>query len=200
MKLGRLDLCDNSDPEPGGWRRMAAVMHNSHQLDLTVDHITAGELTKYKVAHLTGTGKLDLSDESRAAIQSFVRTGGTLIVDAAGGDVEFADSFQVQAAAMFPDDALDLLPPDDAIYHYPGCEMDKIRWRVAALERVHNKHFGAIQAIKFGKRIGVYFSRQDLSCGLVGQPVDGVYGYEPTTATTLMSAMLLYAADHRSGS
>jgi hypothetical protein len=200
LKMARLDLGDNSDPEPGGWRRMAAVMHNSHQLDLAVDHISAGQLAKYKVAHLTGTGKLDLSDESRAAIQSFVRTGGTLIVDAAGGDVEFADSFQVQAAATFPDNALDLLPPDDAIYHYPGCEMDKIRWRDAALERLRNKHVGALQAIKFGKRIGVYFSRQDLSCGLVGQPVDGVYGYEPTTATTLMSAMLLYAADHQSGS
>jgi hypothetical protein len=29
--------------------------------------------------------------------------------------------------------------------------------------------------------------------------VDGIYGYDPATATTLMSAMLLYAADHSPG-
>ena len=44
-----------------------------------------------------------------------------------------------------------------------------------------------------GGRFGVFYSREDLSTGLVGQSVDGIYGYEPATATRLMRAMLLYA-------
>ena len=45
----------------------------------------------------------------------------------------------------------------------------------------------------FGKRVGVFFSRYDIAGGLVGEPVDGVYGYDPQTATDLMAAMLIYA-------
>jgi hypothetical protein len=37
----------------------------------------------------------------------------------------------------------------------------------------------------------VYFSREDLSAGLVGEPVDGIVGYDPNTATHLMAAMLM---------
>jgi len=33
-----------------------------------------------------------------------------------------------------------------------------------------------------------------LSCGLVGMPVDGIYGYEPDSATALMEKLLLPAA------
>jgi len=52
-----------------------------------------------------------------------------------------------------------------------------------------------VQGITFaGGRVGVFFSREDLSAGLVGQPVDGIVGYDPHTATTIMSRIILYAA------
>jgi hypothetical protein len=36
-----------------------------------------------------------------------------------------------------------------------------------------------------------YYSPQDLSVGIVGQDVDGIYGYSPVTATELMRNILL---------
>ena len=44
----------------------------------------------------------------------------------------------------------------------------------------------------FNGRLGVIFSREDLSTGLVGHAVDGVIGYDPVTATVLMRNVILY--------
>jgi hypothetical protein len=43
LKMARLDYSGNADPEPGGWRRVAAVLHNSSQLDLDVQTVKLGE-------------------------------------------------------------------------------------------------------------------------------------------------------------
>ena len=45
-----------------------------------------------------------------------------------------------------------------------------------------------------GDRVAVFFSREDLSAGLVGNDVDGILGYTPDTATAIMRNVLLYAA------
>ena len=50
-----------------------------------------------------------------------------------------------------------------------------------------------IRGIKVGDRIGVFFSAEDISAGLVGEPVDGIVGYDPDSATALMEHMILYA-------
>ena len=42
-------------------------------------------------------------------------------------------------------------------------------------------------------RIGVFYSAEDISAGLVGEPVDGILGYDPDSATSLMEHMILYA-------
>ena len=39
-------------------------------------------------------------------------------------------------------------------------------------------------------KLAVIYSPEDLSGGLVGQPVDGINGYDPATATLLMTRIL----------
>jgi hypothetical protein len=76
----------------------------------------------------------------------------------------------------------------------PGFSADSIAYRSFARDiLLRNARQPRLRGITFGKRIGVFYSREDLSAGLVGQAVDGVYGYEPQAATDLMTAMLLYA-------
>jgi hypothetical protein len=42
-------------------------------------------------------------------------------------------------------------------------------------------------------RVGVLYSREDLSGGMVGQAVDGITGYMPESATAIMRNAMLYA-------
>jgi hypothetical protein len=48
-----------------------------------------------------------------------------------------------------------------------------------------------IKAIKVSDRAAVYYSREDLSAGLVGEPVDGIVGYEPASATAIMCNLVI---------
>jgi hypothetical protein len=50
-----------------------------------------------------------------------------------------------------------------------------------------------LRGIEKDGRLAVIYSREDLSVGLVGQHVDGIIGYDPQTATTLMSKVLVYS-------
>jgi hypothetical protein len=43
LKLARLSYPGNWDPEPGGWRRMAALLRNQNKIDLQVTPIALGE-------------------------------------------------------------------------------------------------------------------------------------------------------------
>jgi hypothetical protein len=192
IRLARLKLGDNPDPEPGGWPRMAAIMHNRFKIDLDVKSVRPSDLAGFKIAHLTGTGALTLSPQEREAVSRFVKTGGTLIVDAAGGDTVFADSAQSELETIFGPGSLKRLPPDSSVYSQKEIPITQIGWRRYALDHVADRKHPQLVAVTLGNRIAVFFSRQDLSAGLVGQNVDGIVGYDPKTAADLMASMLLY--------
>jgi hypothetical protein len=51
-----------------------------------------------------------------------------------------------------------------------------------------------VKAVTVDGRHAVYYSREDLSGGLVGEDIDGVVGYDPPTATDIMGGIVLTAA------
>ena len=108
VRVARLMIGDNPDPEPGGWERLANLMHNRFQTDLDVSAVRPGDgalaraKNPFRVAHLTGTTKLALSPEARDEVRQFVDAGGTLVVEAAGGSKEFAESAPAELRATLP--------------------------------------------------------------------------------------------------
>ena len=203
IKIARLNYGPGWNPEPGGWRRLAALMHNRDSVNLNVSEagLGNGQLAGggFTVAHLTGTGKFVLSDAARREISAFVRGGGTLIVDAAGGDKLFAESARNELDKMFGDDAKQLDVPlrlDAAIFSAGNQKIRgyDIQYRPFARLTLSDVRQPRLRAIKIGGRVAVYFSAEDISVGLVGQPVDGIVGYEPELATRLMERMILQSA------
>ena len=194
ISLARLNVGDNPDPEPYGWIRLAAILHNKDHVELKHELVKPDGLANFKIAHLTGTGQLKLTDAQRGQIKQFVQNGGTLIIDAAGGDTEFADSVELDLGRIFGEKKLEPLPDDSPVYEAAGEPIKAPGWRRFAVERVADRKHPHVRGITVGERLGVLFSREDLSAGLVGQNVDGIYGYDPQTATKLMEAMALYAS------
>jgi len=200
LKVARLTIGDNPDPEPGGWRRLATVLKNDHKVALAVEPAAADaklSAAGAKVAHLTGTGKFKLDNATRQELIEFVKNGGTLVVDAAGGSTPFADAAEAELAAMFGQawtEALKRpLPPDHPVYNVPGVKVEQFRYRQFARKMVGELRGPRVRGVKMGDRVGVFYSREDLSAGLVGQPVDGIIGYDVNTATPVMRSILLYA-------
>jgi hypothetical protein len=200
VKIARVMAGPNADPEPGGWRRLAAVLHNQYKLDVELINVKPGqgEMLSARIAHLTGTTAFKLSDPARLEIKAFVQNGGTLIIDAAGGSSTFADSVEVEMKAIFGNAAQSLdepLPKSAPIYNLPDEKITSAGFRVYAKDSLpRGAKFPMIHAITIGNKLRVLYSPLDISGGMVGQPVDGIYGYDPQTSTQLMAAMVRYAA------
>ena len=199
LKLARIEHAGNWDPEPAGWGRMAAMLHNDRKIDLQVEPVdlASADLGDYDVAHLTGTGELALPPEALAKLAKFVENGGTLLVDAAGGDAAFAQSAEAALATAFGDRAGELatpLPTNHPVYAAAGQPIETVDYRLAALEVLGAERKPRLRGIAFENRLGVILSTEDLSQGLVGTPVGGVVGPVPADATRLVEAALLYAA------
>ncbi len=192
IQVARLILGPNPDPEPGGWTRLAKILWRTAKIDLSTKSVPPANLSGFKIAHLTGTGSFSFDAKSRAALKSFITSGGTLIVDSAGGDSAFADSMQTELETMFGAGKLELLLPDHALYAKSEFKLDEPYFRRFALDHVADRKHFQLRGITLNKRIAVFFSREDLSAGLVGEEVDGINGYTPANATALMAAVLTY--------
>jgi hypothetical protein len=199
IQVARLAHDGNWDPEPAGWDRLAAVLHNTRATDLTATAMKLGDgkldAKAYAVAHLTGTGTLVLDAAQRAELAAYVTAGGTLVVDAAGGDAQFVASARAELAAAFGD-APAVLPVDHAFYTAQPDPVVKVGYRAHAQVNALRPIKGArLEAIAVnGRPTAVVFSPDDLSVGLVGMRVGGIVGYDPETATALMTRVLLNSA------
>ncbi len=121
INFARIRYDGNWDPEPGGWRRLADILHNQYALDLRLQTALLGDgtLPKCRIAHLTGTGAVHFNAEQMSDLQAFFARGGLLLVDAAGGSTEFAKSIEPILNSIIPQAQLKPLPPDDPLLGVP---------------------------------------------------------------------------------
>ncbi len=197
LVVGRLKYAGNWDPEPGGWTRLAAVLHNTAKVDLDVKTVEFGHdqlKPAVRVLHMTGTTPVRLSAAQQAELKAYVDAGGTLVIDTAGGgtgpSAAFAQSIESTLNAMYPKGLSTPLPPADPIY----ARIDPragVRYRPFARAMLGRLNVPQVKAITVAGRPAVYYSREDLSGGLVGEDVDGIVGYDPATATDIMAGILL---------
>jgi len=200
IPVARIILGEDSDPEPGGWRRLATVLKNASLANVTAEPVKlgTGKLKGYKVAHLTGTTRFKLNDAARKEIRAFAEAGGTLLVDAAGGSDEFADSATDELVAIFGEGARKAaatpVSPNHPVFTLPELGITKFDYRnFARGKRVGRLNTPRLGAVESNGRVVAFFSREDLSGGLVGEPVDGILGYAPETATEIARNVLVYA-------
>jgi hypothetical protein len=199
VKVARLDYGGNWDPEPAGWRRLANIFHNERGVDLAVEPVKlgAGKLSSggYKLAHLTGTQKLKLNEKQRQEVKAFVEGGGTLLVDAAGGGGEFKEAAENELSAIFGKPMGAPLAAGSPVYSIGGDDLSHVTYRSYARRMLTGgMTTPRLRGIEVGGgRVGVFYSPEDLSVGMVGMSMDGIYGYSPEDATDLVQNVVMVA-------
>jgi hypothetical protein len=192
LYVARLQFPGNWDPEPAGWRRMTALLHNEKTVDLdvrTVD-LSEGRIEPgFDLAVLTGTGGFVLSDVARRAISNYIASGGTVVIDAAGGDGQFADSAEKELAQLLPG-----IDPAVPAWDDPSLP---IGYRNFARRVVGQTKSARLRGYSINGRLAVIYSPDDLSAGLVGEEMDGIRGYDPATATALMKKIVIAVQEIR---
>lgn len=200
VKVARIQYDGNWDPEPGGWQRLKAVLRNSSKIGIEVQTVKLGNPipADCKIAHLTGTAKVTLTAAQRQSLLDFIKGGGTLVLDAAGGSAEFAASIEAEIKTMFGSDAntsLALpLPGSSPVYNLPEMKIDVVTYRsIMRTKLTGDVKTPRLRGFEQKGRIVAFYSREDLSHGLLGVPVDGVLGYSPQSATAIMRNIIVYA-------
>ena len=193
-KVARIKHAGNWNPEPLAWERFRLMMGRDHQTKVILsDPMAAADLDAkaWRVAALTGTGTLTLTDKDKTALKAYVTDGGTLIVDAAGGSKTFADSATAVVQQVFGS-GLRRLPAYSAVWQMSGLEVGSVKYRRAARLRLGKTTYPRIQAIEVNGRPAVFVSKEDVTAGLVGFPSYTCLGYAPDSALGLMRNMVLY--------
>ena len=193
-KIVRLKHAGNYDPEPLAYERFARLMATRASANVEVAapiDIKDLPASGAKLATLTGTGTLDLSQAEMAALKEFVKGGGLVAIDAAGGCKDFADSAEATVRKLFGPLSLRTLAASASLYTQPGRAIPKVKYRRRTRMRLTRKSTPNIKAVLVGDRVGVLLSREDITAGLVGYPSFAVDGYDPETAFQLMRNIVL---------
>lgn len=199
LELARLKYNGNWDPEPGGWRRLSAILRNRDGIDLKVREVVlgAGALKGFKIATLTGTDSFRFDQSQKEELVQFVKAGGKLLVDAAGGSAKFAVAAEAELlAALGQPIGATPLPADHALYQLAGHEIKAFVYRRPSQANVAgNRPVGpTVRALMRDGNPAVLMSNHDITGGMVGQPVNGIVGYSPDTATDIARNFVLWAS------
>jgi hypothetical protein len=196
VKLARLQHSGDYDPEPLAYERFAVLLGKETKVKLEVvppAPIASLGAGGAQVATLTGTGPLKLTDEEKAALRKYVEDGGTLVIDAAGGATQFAESVEQMLLGMYGPDSLRALDTSSPIYQLKGMEINEVKYRRQARKLMGDKARPSLQAVFVKGRPAIIYSAQDLTSGLVGCPAYPCVGYAPDSAYQLMRNIVLTA-------
>jgi len=203
VKIARVKYKGNYDPEPLAYGRFAIVMGRETRTRVDVTAPMPAAQVPASGAHLavlTGTSALTLSETERDALKKFVASGGTLFLDAFGGDPPGTKStgFYKSAAgmlrAMYPGQDLRRISITSPLYSVDGLKIARVAWRRSTKMRMGGVSSPDLRAIMVNGRAAVILSRHDITAGLLGCPAASVYGYSVRTAFKLMRNISIFAA------
>jgi hypothetical protein len=183
----------NCDAEPLAWDRLAIEAHNAAGVDLEVVGpmpIEQLHARRWSVAVMSGTREFHLSPAQTATLARYLRDGGTLIVEAAGGSKDFAAAAHREVFPLLP--GVMPRPLDPALALAGAWPVDAIAWRrdfSAALGPARREL--RLQGLHLDGRPAVIFSAEDLTAGLLDVAGCQIRGYSPATARAIMTNLLV---------
>jgi hypothetical protein len=199
--VAELSFQGNWNPEPGAWPRLAQLMAIDGSMQLTVTPVPTASLEKMTempaLAHLGGTGKLVLTDDEKKNVKAYVMRGGLLFVEAMGGDPDFAASAKDLLKELFPEAQLKVFPANYALvtgsFAADASKITEVKYR-RAWELQHGRLTQPrLEYLKIDNRVGVIFSAEDLTSGLLGTNTWGIGGYSSESSIALGRNIVLYA-------
>jgi hypothetical protein len=193
--LARVRHAGNWNPEPAAWTQLAARLHNDGVATLeTVDATPAAlDARATPLAVLSMTHPVPLSDDEKAALAAYVRSGGTLLLEAGGGGEDVGAMLDTLARTLLPEakGALRTIPADDPILAGAVNGSGQATYRAAAVDRAGARLAASrLKAVRVGDRVGVVLATEDLSSALVPVLHDGIVGYAPETARAVVVNVL----------
>lgn len=194
--VARIQYSGNWNPEPLAWSALQARLHNKGTATLTTVDVNL-ELEPLRatipLAHMTATHTPVLKEAEKNTLASYLKEGGILFFDAAGGDASCGIWAESLMKEMMPGVQIKDLPLTHQIYQGVLTQAGTVEYRPGATTRVGSRRAAPrLRAAYQGTRLVGIISAEDLTSALVGYSHDHIPGYTPETARRLVTNILKY--------
>jgi hypothetical protein len=196
VRVGRFMHSGNWNAEPAAYTALAARLHNQGRAKIRAEPVSPSDkLADFHLIHLAATHVPTLSDSARDSLRNYLNSGGTVLIEAVGGDADVGVWAESLASDLLPNTRLELLPSTHPIYTSATNAAGEVQYRPAAADRVGARRAPPrLRGITLDGRLALVVSTEDLSAAAVGFPHDHIIGYEPDSARQILGNLLQYAA------
>lgn len=188
----------NWNPEPAAWSVQSNVMSNAGKARVTAKHVDLAKLSESEArfVHVSGTDDVAFTDAEIDAIKRHVESGGTILFENVGGRGPFAQSVMGMLRKAYPKQRLRPISLEHAVITGKGVNgynASTVDYRVFALLRMGDVDTPRLLTINFDGQPRIIVSGEDLSSGMLGQPIWDVFGYSTDSARQLVANITLWA-------
>lgn len=188
---------DNWDVEPQALTVFRAAMRSQHEFDITLIEHQLARIDQIRpppdLVVVSGVDAHLFSTAQRAALRSYINSGGVVLFETPGGRGDFTLSAEQACTDIFG------APIRSLIRHRivtgrglrGAARLNRLEYRPYSFEV-----FGAretmprLRGMIIDGQARVLFSREDISHALLDQPCWGIAGYKPDSAKRLLANIL----------
>ena len=196
IRIARVKYDGAWDPEPLAYERFRILMARDAKINVRAEEVEIGRLggSGATIATMTGTERLTLSESARQSLKKYVESGGTLVIDAAGGSREFHESALTVLRDLFGGTSVRGLTGSAPLLRLAGNAIERVAYRRRARIERGLSSTPNLRGVLVNGRAAVIYSPEDITGGLVGNPSYTCVGYAPESCYELMRNAVLLAA------
>ncbi len=213
-KVDRAKLYIRKLRHGGGWNAAPGALVNLQRAlneetgiavstdDLALD-IDSPKIFDHHLLFMHGRNRFSLSTAQRQQLATYLRRGGMILADAVCASDAFAESFRREMKAILPDQRLEPIPADDAMFttSYGGFDLinSKVQRREPAAAGNGPRRSSIrevapqLEGLAIDGHYAVIFSPFDLSCALESHEGVECRGYTRDDAARIGINVVLYS-------
>lgn len=196
VQIARIKHDGNWNPEPLAWReqnRFLGTRATARTKDVTLAELPTSGV---RFAHMAGTGDIELNDADVAGISAYVKEGGVLLIENAGGVGTFTETMTKSLESHFTDKQVIPIEVDTPIITgegIKGYDISRATYRKFTILRGAVSHRPRLMELYLGEKGAIFISSEDITSGMLGRPAWGINGYSVETARKLMANFVFHA-------
>ncbi|MEM9109422.1 MAG: hypothetical protein AAGC72_05310 [Planctomycetota bacterium] len=196
-----IPVLKNPQPDAVGpeiYEHMRLYFYQETGKRLQVEHVWLDDLQDFDPAllHLVGSDSVDFELWEKQAIEVYVASGGTTLIENLGGEGGFATAIRDRFTGVFPgfDDRISSRSDIITGRNLPeGSKSNRRLFYRDAVKQVNPDGILLLRGWEVNGRYPVLLSFEDISLGMIGVNNDEILGHRTESARDLMLNILLAA-------
>ena len=186
---------------PGAARALLTILAKQSSIPVNLKrvsvNIAADDVSAYPFLYFTGLDDFRLSGEQIEALRTFVKGGGTLLINNALGLAKFHQAVVREMSRVFVDKKFTILPMSHEIYRSLH-KIDRVEYTPTLVKTKGKELKGrpVLFGINIDDKLRVIYSQYDLEAGWNEIRYPQNRGYQPKSAKKLASNIIMYVMTH----